>query len=225
MKTAHNTYILTWEIDIDNFFVGDVRTRIKQLQDMSKTTDLRHSLMQHTHPTQDAAHVIISINNWELAHEGDRFYIYLVSQDERITNRIVASGFFASEPYFDGRWKTLHNQNAYTIDGEWDVVIYPMHGMNLLMQPTLELQFPDYDWSGETPDFILDHRTALLLEEKWYKYLSTESIKLQPTDFWCQSSEGFAEMYSWINKDGNHDMGLAMAYMNHLKVVNKYLKK
>lgn len=217
MTIANHTFIVTWNIDEDGLSVASIRKDIRRLHTLEETSDMRHSLLRPYKPRIVGKKLMASVTNWQKACKGDRVYIYLTSSKEEITNRIVGSGFFISEPYRDREWTTEGNQSAYTVDIEPDVLLNPLHHLELLMQPALELQFPDYDWSEKMTDLLLDEQTAFLLEDKWYHYLMAESKQLAKKDFWCLSRNGFKDMYSWKNKQGNYDMGLAMLYLTNLR--------
>lgn len=220
MTIANHTFIVTWNLDEDEkqgLSIASLRNDIRRLRTLGETSDLRHSLLRPRKPRMIGKKLSASINDWQKASKGDRVYIYLISSKETIVNRIIGSGFLISDPYRDGRWDLPENHSPYTVDIETDVLLDPLHELELLMQPALELQFPDYDWSEEMTDMMLDEETAYLFEDKWYSYLASESAKLSEKDFWCLSRNGFKDMYLWENKQGNQDMGLAMLYLTDLK--------
>lgn len=224
MTIANHTFIVTWNIDEDGLSVASIRKDIRRLHTLEETSDMRHSLLRPYKPRIVGKKLMASITDWQKASKGDRVYIYLTSGKESVTNRIIGSGFLISDPYMDGRWAKQENESPYTVDIEPDVLLNPLHELELLMQPTLELQFPDYDWSEKMTDLLLDEETAYLLEDKWYTYLSTESSQLPKKDFWCLSRNGFKDMYSWKTKQGNYDMGLAMLYLTNLKAERRIAK-
>lgn len=145
--------------------------------------------------------------------------MYMISEKEEFKNRIVASGFFYNDPYFDGRWTIPKNVNDYTVDLDLDVMLNPCEVYDLLTEEVLELQFPDYDWSGKTSDFVLDDKTAYMLEWKWYFYLRSLNLKCEGEKFWCRCKDGIEDMYQWVDYRGDgysYDMGRAALYMPYL---------
>ena len=218
MIAPQHTFILIWDLDIDDYSIEDRLSDMLRLNTYGDEVDFRQSLI---HPNQEPSIPVrmwFSINNWQHACKGDRFFTLCISQKEGFKNRIVDSGFFLNIPYYDGRWTSQANRQAKTVGADFDVVLHPLHSLDLLNEDTLSLQFPDYDWSGETTDFMLDEQTARLLENKWYYYLAAETPKLSRDEFWCRSKEGIESMYSWQDSKGNYDMGRAMLYLTQLNV-------
>ena len=222
MRTPQHTFITTWDIDIDNYSPQTFIAQFSPLHEKTMEVDFRHSLLHPASKPPEGLSFGVSLNQWQNVHKGDRFFCYLISKDKRIENRIIGSGFFTSEPCFDGQWKSEQNVAAYTAYVEFDVILHPFHHLELLMQPALELQFPDYDWSEKLTDTMLDNHTAYLLEQKWYHYLVSESPKLPKSDFWCRSRDGIESMYSWRDEQGNLDYGQAMLYMKYLRTQHKF---
>ena len=217
MITPRHTYILTWDLDNDMYPIHDRQKDMRRFHFLKRRSDYRYSLLSMNNP--DFAGIFYgSLNNHYLAQRGDRYFSLLFSRQEGFKNRIVDSGFFKTDPYLGLAWKG-DNSGAMTVQLDADVVLNPELELPLLTEECLELQFPDYDWSGSTTDFMLDERTALLLEEKWYNYLSVETQKMSERDFWCRSPKNvFTDQYEWQNEHGDYDMGRAMLYVRTLKM-------
>ncbi len=224
MKVAQHTFILTWDLDTDDYSIGSMCENMLELRLAVLRYANRRSVLNESSLRVPTFCLYGSISGGDQARDDDRFYIYAVSRKQQIQNRLVCSGFILGNPYFDGRWAEVGKPQAWTVELEIDVMINPMHQLELLMQPTLELQFPDYDWSGKTTDFMLDKETAYLLEKKWYNYLSAVSDRLPDTDFVCLSRYGFKSMYTWQTESGELDMGPAMMYIKHLETEFKIKK-
>lgn len=216
MITPRHTYIIIWNYDIDNYPFESYKEEIRRLNAASETTDFRQSFMEPKNGLMCASSLRCSINNWEEAKKGDRFFLYLISDKPGFKRRIVGSGFFYCEPYFNGIWTSAKNRQAYTVDADFDVMLNPDKVYDLLTEDVLEVQFPDYDWSGETTDLVLDYKTAYLLERKWWKYLVKLNPKCHDDEFWCRSKEGIESMYAWDYKKDSITYGRAFYYMMQL---------
>ncbi len=210
MIYPRHTYIITWDIDHDDYSIRDFQAEMDNLRAVVQLYEFRQSLM---HPEQGlvrAGDMKASLTNWKEAKRGDRFFLYMVSEKEEIKNRIVGSGFFYTEPYLVKR-----NDEIFSMfDLDFDVMINPDVGYKLLTEEVLELQFPDFDWSGKTPDFVLDTDTAFLMERKWWIYLYSYYRDLKGKTIWCRSgSSEMDDMYEWIDfETGVRDRGRASAY-------------
>ena len=220
MIFPEHTFIITWNLDYDDWTFSEWENEMIKLNDVIKQTDIRQSLL---HP--DAGHFCASVlrgslNNWQNAMKGDRFFMYRVSEKLGFKKRIVGSGFFFDEPYLaNGMWTSPKNGAAYAVKLDFDVMLNPRKTYDLLTEEVLELQFPEYDWSGETPDFMLDDKTAYMLDWKWYNYLRSLNLKCGASDFWCRAKDGIEEMYQWKDYRGDnfsYDMGRAAIYMPRL---------
>ena len=216
MIAPKHTYILVWNYDIDNYSFDAYKNEMRKLNVASVLTDFRQSLLEPSKGLMRAGGLRGSMNNWEGAKKGDRFFLYLISDKPGFRKRIVGSGFLYRDPYFDGIWTAVKNRQAYTVDLDFDVMLNPCREYALLTEDVLELQFPEYDWSGETTDMVLDYKTAYLLERKWYNYLLQLDPRCYGDEFWCRSKEGIESMYSWEYRKSSFTNGRAFYYMMRL---------
>lgn len=235
MIYPRHTYIITWNIDHDDYTISDFKAEMRNLKAVVQLYEFRQSLM---HPEQGlvrAGDMKASLTNWKEARRGDRFFLYMVSEKEEIKNRIVGSGFFYTEPYLVKR-----NDEIFSMfDLDFDVMINPDVGYKLLTEEVLELQFPDFDWSGKTPDFVLDTDTAFLMERKWYLYIDHYYWKHRGKTIWTRTDTlELDDMYVWIDYEkGVRDRGRAAAYkgllyclkntvfINTIEEAEEYIKK
>lgn len=221
MAFPRHTYILLWELDIDDLSFAQYSDYIVKLN-KTQVFDYCDELTAADNPR--ATRIFASLNNWQEARIGDRFFMYVVSHRPGFKNRIVGSGFLYSNPIYDNRWSyMLQNVAAYTVDLDFDVMLNPWSEFPLLEQESLELQFPDYDWSGGEPDLVLDRKTAYMLEQKWYHYLLSLDLKCEGNAFWCPLRGGIRDMYNG-KPSGNYPGGRAMRYLDVLEKMNTYTK-
>lgn len=216
MIYPEHTYILTWNLDYDNYSISSFQQEMWRVGVMQKITDFRQSILHPDRGLVCASGNPASLNNWKDAKKGDRFFLYLVSEKLRFKKRIVGSGFFYDDPFFDGGWTTPKNGAAYTVHLDFDVMLNPATVHDLLTEEALALQFPDYDWEGSTPDFVLDNKTAYLLEWKWYQYLLALNMENDGEELWCRAKTGIEDMYQWMDENGEYDMGRSAIYMTYL---------
>lgn len=221
MPFPRHTYILLWEIDIDGYTFSQHENVISKL---NKTHVFDYSDDLTLADIPRASDIYASMNHWQQARRGDRFFMYVVSRRPNFKNRIVSSGFLYSNPINDNRWSQIpQNVAAYTVDLDFDVMLNPRSEFPLLEQESLELQFPDYDWSGGETDFMLDRKTAYLMEQKWYHYLLSLDLKCEGNAFWCPLRGGIRDMYNG-KPSGNYPGGRAMRYRDVLEKMNTYTK-
>lgn len=220
MKYPEHTFILTWNLDYDDWTFTEWENDMRKLNEVIRQRDIRHSLCHPDAVDYCATSLRASLNNWKGAKAGDRFFMYLISETLGFKKRLVGSGFFYDEPHLvEGLWSSPKNGAAYTVHLDFDVMLNPRAEYDLLTQQSLELQFPDYDWDGGTPDFMVDERTAWMLEEKWYYLLTSLDLKCEGSDFWCRSKDGFYSMNQWEDyrsKGHSYDISIAFSYMGNL---------
>ena len=217
MIYPRHTYIIVWDIDHDDYSIRDFQAEMRNLNAVIRIYEFRQS---HNNPAQGlvrAGDMKASLTNWKDARRGDRFFLYMVSEKEEFKNRIVGSGFFYTEPYLVKR-----NGEIFSMfDLDFDVMIDPEKDYKLLTEEVLELQFPDFDWSGKTPDFVLDTDTAWQFEAKWYRYLFYYNPECSENKFWCRSPDRIYSMYSWSDDKNEQHCGRAMRYWQSLHFLKK----
>ena len=216
MICPEHTYILTWNLDYDDYSIAAFQNEMQKLRILQEGSDYRQSILHPERGLMRASGIEASLNNWKEAKRGDRFFMYLVSDRPGFKKRIVGSGFFYDDPFFDGRWTSPKNGSAYTVKLDYDVMLNPETVHDLLTEDVLSLQFPDYDWEGNTPDFVLDAKTAYILEKKWYSYFLSLNIECDGKEFWCRSKIGFEDMFRWKDQNGSWDWGREFFYTTHL---------
>lgn len=101
---------------------------------------------------------------------GDKAYLLKILPNGESSGTIVASGVIKKIDCPFG--PVINKQDTLMVDIEWKIVLdgYPVPVR--FMEEGLNIAFPMYDWSGKTDSFVLDDKTAELLDKRWAHYLS-----------------------------------------------------
>lgn len=100
---------------------------------------------------------------------GDKVYLLKVLPQGESASTIVASGIIQKIEYLFG--PEINKQDTCIVDIFWNIIIDGYTIPSRFMEEGLDIAFPMYDWSGKTDSFVLDDKTAELLDKRWFHYL------------------------------------------------------
>lgn len=151
------TFILKWNPAISSVSMDDMKWAVEDAWN-SLDSDFNWSVFE-----------------WEKAEKGDRVFMLRVGRGKV---GIMASGWFASDPYEGDDWRGTDEKRHYA-DILFDVMIYPQRN-KILDTKTLQAEIPSVDWKGGHSGVVISEEEATQLESVWKRFLTENEDLFEP---------------------------------------------